>query len=412
MTVASCFLSSTVMAQEPTSSAAQTATTEDITDSFLPDSIHISLLTCSPRDQVYSLYGHTAIRCHNVTTNEDWVFNYGVFNFRKPYFVLRFTFGLTDYELGVVPFDSFCAGYKRAGCRVTEQTLNLTTEERHRLFYALSENYLPENRIYRYNFFYDNCTTRARDIIEESVDGTISYPERGDDNLSFREMIRQKTVAHPWSTVGNDLCLGVRADIPCTDRERQFLPENLMADFESAVIVPSKTADETTATSSDNDKDSATAVTRPLVSSTKVLFDSSNQKTYSFSFTDPYPCALYFLALNLIVLFFEYRRKKTFVFFDALLMLLTGLAGLLVLALFFSQHPTTSTNLQIFLLNPLPLFFIHKIVRRRPTVYWRLSLALLIMFVIGALFQDYADGMEVLALCLSVRCLVNVIYNK
>ena len=122
------------------------------------DSVVLSLLTCSPHEEIYSLYGHTAIRYHDLRTDEDMVFNWGIFNFKAPHFVLRFIFGLTDYELGLMPFDRFCEYYKKWGSSVTEQVLNLTADEKRSLITAMMVNYQPENRTYRYNFFFDNCS--------------------------------------------------------------------------------------------------------------------------------------------------------------------------------------------------------------------------------------------------------------
>ena len=123
---------------------------------YSTDSLVVSLLTCSPHDEIYSLYGHTAIRVNNMYTGQDWVFNYGVFSFSKPFFALRFAVGLTDYELGVIPFEIFKREYKRFGSQVTEQVINLSMEEKLQLMMALDDNYRPANRVYRYNFFYTN----------------------------------------------------------------------------------------------------------------------------------------------------------------------------------------------------------------------------------------------------------------
>ena len=102
------------------------------------DSVEVSLLTCSPHEEIYSLYGHAAIRWHS--GDQDLVFNWGMFSFNKPYFVLRFVFGITDYELGAYPYDSFWPYYQKWGSSITEQVLNLTNDEKRRLQLALAEN--------------------------------------------------------------------------------------------------------------------------------------------------------------------------------------------------------------------------------------------------------------------------------
>ena len=132
------------------------------------DSIQFSLLTCSPGTEIYSLFGHTAIRYRNFTQNRDLVFNYGMFSFSTPNFIYRFVKGETDYQLGINTFESFETEYYFRGSKVYQQVLNLTDAEKLELEKLLFENYRPENRVYRYNYFYDNCTTRARDQIEKS----------------------------------------------------------------------------------------------------------------------------------------------------------------------------------------------------------------------------------------------------
>ena len=135
------------------------------------DSVEYSLVTCSPHEEIYSLYGHTAIRMQDLhkSQSNDIVYNWGVFNFDAPHFVLRFVFGLTDYELEAASYDVFCKYYQYMGSSVTEQVLNLSSEEKVKLAQALAENCRPENKVYRYNYFYDNCSTRPRDIISRSV---------------------------------------------------------------------------------------------------------------------------------------------------------------------------------------------------------------------------------------------------
>jgi len=351
------------------------------------DSIEVGLLTCSAGQKVYSLYGHTAIRYHDLRTGEDWTFNYGVFNVKKPYFVLRFLFGLTDYELGALPMDIFVQEYRREGRTVTEQVLNMTTNEKHRLWNELAVNYKPENRVYRYNYFYDNCTTRARDMIELAFGGRLAYGHAADadaDGLSYRSLIHAHTVEHPWAAFGNDVCLGLKADWSTDWRERQFLPEVLMDDMAKATV-------------SDGGSNS------PAVLLTRTVVDGRQQVAESEFQLSPTACAWLLLAVTLAVSGVEWKAKRWLRFYDALLMLAQGVAGIIVVALLFSEHPTTSTNLTALLLNPLPLLFLYSVVRGRTTRWWRWSVALSALFVLGAVVQCYAEGMVVVALSLLLR---------
>ena len=352
------------------------------------DSIEISLLTCSPHEEIYSLYGHTALRWHDLSKGDDIAFNWGVFDFHKPYFVLRFVFGLTDYELGAYPYHLFLQEYKEYGSSITEQVLNLTTEEKLAIKQALVDNLQPENKVYRYNYFYDNCSLRPRDIIERCVAGKVEYAPRDDYAPTYREMVRSCTRNHPWGTFGNDMLLGLRADQTTDMRQQEFLPENLMYDIDRASIY-------------------ANGEYRPLVKERRIALQSGVQIIEQDFPLTPIECACLLLILSIIIAMMEWKRRKTFKYWDAILMTVQGLAGCVLFVMIFSQHPTTSLNLQLLLLNPLPLFFIPAVLRRRETRWWTIFAIMIVLFTIGSLFQHYAEGMMILALSLLIRVIIN-----
>ena len=200
------------------------------------DSMQISLLTCGPGHEIYSLYGHTAIRFQDLRNHQDLVINYGIFSFRQKYFILRFIFGLTDYEMGIIPYKDFYEEYKSEGRWVKEQTLNLSPQDKQNVALAIDKNYMPENRTYRYNYFYDNCTTRARDILINNMNGFVDYHGYQHFTSSYREEIHQWNKQHQWAKWGNDLLLGLKADRPLSMEERQFLPDSLSHDFQHATV--------------------------------------------------------------------------------------------------------------------------------------------------------------------------------
>lgn len=355
------------------------------------DSVEVSLLTCAPHEEVYSLYGHTALRWHDLHNGEDLAFNWGVFNFGKPYFLLRFIFGLTDYELGVSDFQPFAAYYARWGSMVSEQILDLTSAEKARLNFLLAENYRPENRVYRYNYFFDNCSTRPRDIIERCIDGTVEYEERSDFEPTFRQMIRQKTSRHDWATEGNDILLGLRADLKTTRQEQEFLPENLQYDFDRARIHASDGS------------------WRQLVRERRVAVPPGVQVVEPDFFLTPVAVGILLLVLSLSLAVIEWKRKKTFKCWDATLMTVTGLAGCILFVMLFSQHPATSTNLQLVLVNPVHLFFLPAVLRRRRTSYWNVVVVMVVLLFVGSLFQSYATLTSFLALSLLIRYWIHLI---
>ena len=305
------------------------------------DSIQFSLLTCSPGTEIYSLFGHTAIRYQNYTQNKDIVFNYGMFSFSSPNFIYRFVKGETDYQLGVNDFRLFEAEYMFRGSSVYQQILNLTYEEKLKLQNLLFTNYLPQNRVYRYNYFYDNCTTRARDQIEKCIDGDVEYPNSVPDK-TFRGIIHEFTKGFDWEEFGIDLCLGAGADKPIGIRQQMFSPFYMRSFAESAFI-----------------KDE-NGNTRPLVLKEEVIVDAdtvdADESSFQFS---PIACATFFLFLNVVIAFVQIVRKKIYWFWDLILYLSQGLAGCIIAFLFFfSIHPTVDSNWLILLFNPIPLFYL------------------------------------------------------
>lgn len=365
------------------------------------DSMEVSLLTCSPGTEVYALYGHTAIRICNETTGEDWVFHYGVFSFSQPHFIWRFALGECDYQVGAVPFAYFAKEYEARGSSVYQQTLNLTSAEKRRLWALLLENMQPENREYRYNFFYDNCTTRARDRIEEAVDGEVVYP-RADTVHTYREIIHQYTGHYPWAELGNDLCLGAEADRPITERQEMFAPFYMLHYADGAVIRDPEGHE------------------RPLVSGkSKVVAGRGVGVQEEFPLS-PWACGWLLFALVALLTAAERWKHACFWWMDMVLMSLVGIMGLVLTALFFfSDHPTVGSNWQIWVFNPIPLVAMPWVVRcgvkGRKTVYHAFNALVLIFFIIFSAFipQDFCVVVVPLALTLLLRsCSYVVSYQK
>lgn len=306
----------------------------------LSDHPKISLLTCSPcNDEVYMLYGHTAIRiqdtviAENFTRTQDYVFNYGLFDFSKPNFIYRFAKGETDYKLGVHDFASFLHEYQMRGSEVCEQELNLNPAESNALREALIINARPENCVYRYNFFFDNCATRPASIIEQAVNGKTAYAETQKDE-SFRDLINRCTRNHPWVTFGCDLALGSPTDRTMTLRESFFIPERLKEAFAEAWII-----------NPDGSK-------RPLVKETRILTENIEGLTNDSFFT-PFVYSVLFFVLILLLTIIEIRKRAYFRWLDCLLFFIAGTAGCILFFLsFISVHPSTWPNISLAWLHP------------------------------------------------------------
>lgn len=358
------------------------------------DSIRVSLLTCSPHDEIYSLYGHTAIRYEDKASKTDIVVNYGMFSFKKPFFVARFVLGLTDYEMGIQDFNDFCYEYQYFGSQVTQQEINLTPEEKGQLLKALQDNY-ANARVYRYNYFYNNCTTKARDIILKSINGKIEYKNGIDRSVSFRDLIHGCNANYSWASFGNDLLLGFKADMQTTREEQQFLPDNLMRDFGQAKIV------------------SADGSARPLVKNTEIIVKGNDYAIAGKTKVTPQFVFITLLLLIAAIVVAEFKTKKRFLWVDISLLLASGLAGLILFVMLFSEHPTTSTNLQIFILCPLNLYWAIYIIKnkrneRKLRKAWAFLSIMLCIGLSGRLIQVYAEGMPLLALSLLLKNCCNL----
>ena len=310
------------------------------------DSLRFSLLTCAPGPIVYELFGHTAIRYQNFTRQKDIVFNYGMFDFDTPNFAYRFAKGEADYQLGINSLEGFKYAYAYRGSSVYEQELNLTSEEKQRLQELLFVNYQPEHRVYRYNYFYNNCTTCARDQIEKAIKGRVVYP-LGESGKTFRSIIHDYSAACPWDQLSMDLLLGAEADEEIDTREQMFAPF-YMHDFAAKAMI-----------------EAADGSKRPLVSRETVLVDVQPHGIEPGFFLSPLTCALLFLLVNLFIAFFQIKRRCVYWGWDILLYGVQGIAGCIIAFLFFfSTHPTVGSNWMLGLLHPLALFFI-------PWTCWR-----------------------------------------
>ena len=302
----------------------------------------VSLITCSPGPIVYERFGHTAIRIYDPANHLDIVFNYGVFDFNADNFILKFIKGATDYKLAAYNFRRFLPQYIARGSWVWEQVLNLTDEERETIIELLLINNLPENRVYRYNFIFDNCATRPRDIIKQAINGTLHYT-LDSEKKTFRQWIHFYIPSNTWTGFGIDMIFGSSSDVVATRLESMFLPEVLMDEFQAAVIIP-------------HDKNEEV---RPLVSELRVLVEGieDEPRRLFFLFT-PVGVSVLLLLLGIVCLF---KRRTFYVahrIFDTVVFILFGLIGLVIFYLdYFSLHPMVNDNVNILWLNPL-LFFV------------------------------------------------------
>jgi len=335
----------------------------------ISDSAVVSLLTCSPGEEVYSKFGHTAIRIADRNNNIDVIFNYGIFSFETSNFYYKFIKGETDYQLGIYDTRNFLPEYAQRNSMVVEQVLNLSPAEKRDLFDLLMQNYLPENRTYRYNFIFDNCATRPRDKILASLHGYVKFQENY-ESKTFRQLVGSYVGNDTWLKFGIDLVFGIRADRIATESESMFLPEVLMGEFQTAQIT------------------ARVGGTKKLISERRILVQKIDTKEEStFWLFKPMAFSMILLIIGSAITFWDTKRKYYYRPFDAFLFGLTGVAGLIIAYLmFFSLHPLVKSNLNILWLNPLSLLIVSLLWVRRLRVALFFYQIINVVFLLAALF--------------------------
>jgi len=326
-----------------------------------------SILTCSPGPDLYSVFGHTAIRCKELTGAAifDEVYNYGTFEFSDDFYI-KFAKGKLDYMLSRSGFDEFMYEYQMTGRGVWEQQLNLSPTQSEELLKLLEDNLKPENRYYRYDFFYDNCSTRVRDIIQDvcaNNGDSINFSYVPPHPVTFRDAIQNNLNYMPWSDFGIDLALGTGCDKTMEKRDYSFLPDSLLQEFDYA-----------------------------LRGGNKITSQPNEILAQKFHLAKPNfwkPTNVFFLFLVLqVTLGIVLLKRKTppalqaispsssrsvgtaenchigkspyrqLIIPDRILLFISGLVGALIIFLwFFTDHTTTQANWNILWANPLNLGF-------------------------------------------------------
>jgi len=293
--------------------------------SFAQDSSHIriSLLTCTPGQELYSTFGHTAIRITDSIGLTDYVFNYGTFNFEDDGFYTKFIRGKLLYYLSAENFSDFKFIYQAENRGITEQVLNLDAEEKIALKQALYENAKEKNRYYKYDFFFDNCTTRARDMLVQYKKNHPSFQPVMPKGTSFRQAIHLYLDKNEkdWSKLGIDLLLGARTDAIMSTTHSQFLPNNLMKSLDSSQQQPT------------------------LVVSTKNLYPISEQTEESSLFTPLFIFSLLFSCILLLSFSSNHWIKIFLQGFDGVFFFLIGTLGFLLIFMWWgTDHSMTKNN--------------------------------------------------------------------
>jgi hypothetical protein len=307
--------------------------------------LRITLLTCAPGTDLYSTFGHTAVRVQNSSTGGDEVFNYGTFEF-SPDFYLQFIRGKLLYALSVENFTDFSYAYQIESRSVVEQEILLNCSRKRQLYQALLTNAHESNRYYRYDFLLDNCTTRARDMIARHAGEPVEYktiiPAQPPTFRNLLHVYLDKG-GQQWSKLGIDLLLGSRIDRRITNEEAMFLPDNLMKAM-----------------------DGSTAGGRPVVTSPQPVLSLPSPLNKNSWFS---PLLLFSLLATFLALIGFSKQpwaQKFTAGSDFSLLLLSGLTGFLLLFMWWgTDHYWCGNNLNLLWAlptNAVAAFFL----KRRP----------------------------------------------
>jgi hypothetical protein len=355
----------------------------------------ISIITCGPDpNELYSAFGHSAIRVIDPVNGIDYAFNYGVFDFDQPNFYLNFARGRNYYMLAVYNYEDFERAYKRDARFVHEQVLQLTSAQKEKIFNFLMWNAQPENRTYRYDYYHDNCATRIRDVLVDQLVGDLKIDSTF---FSAEHSFRQKTDEYldplPWGDLGIDICLGLPIDRTMYANEYMFLPDYIES-FADHMQVKS-------------DSSWVALVKEKRINAAETV------KPWS-SLVHPGLAFLLLLVIIVLITIFDWRRNKLSRWFDVTLFGLTGLIGLLLFTLWlFTDHHDAARNFNLLWAFPLHFFASLMLFSKRSKKFLsNYFLFCLIMLVITLVFwwalpQELNVNLIPLVIGIAIRCLTN-----
>jgi hypothetical protein len=351
------------------------------------------LLTCGPGTETYSIYGHSALRIVISGKHTDKVYNWGVFDYETPNFAWKFAKGRLDYMLDTEIFNGFLKGYYFEKRYIYSQKININAKETSKLIELINENLKPENIKYRYDFFYDDCTTRIRDLLERSIGDKLIYPPPESGKVpTFRDLVGKYQNPYPWLKFGVDLIMGSTADKRASYRDRMFLPIDMKDELSKAVIQR-------------YDK------RIPLLQNHEILLDFEPPAIRQKFFTSPPFVFTIVIALILIMAGLIKSRKIIRIVDIVIYSVFSVLSILMIFFNFFTDHQQMKWNLNIIWLNPFIIICLFMLILNKTGTLW-----FRIVFYISAGFivlhfilpQEFNISFFLLAIILvirsSVRC--------
>ena len=350
----------------------------------------ISVLTCAPGDELYSKFGHSAFRVQDFDKQYDVVYNFGVFDQQQPFFYLNFAKGKMSYKLDKSNYKYFYRLYEYENREVKKQTLNLTSQQRKKIISFLENNAKPENATYQYDFFYNNCATKIRSVLETVFPNEIIFNnDHITTSYTMRDLINNNVPCNSWANVGINIALGSVIDYKATSDEYQFLPEYIFKGLNNATI-------------------NSTA----LITETATILETDEKRIIkkSFSLLSPYAVLSLIGLLVIFITYSDFKKNVRTKALDFTLLFITGFTGVFSLLLWFAtNHTTTAANLNILWAFAPNLFMAFLIFKDHKTnfkaIYFKLLTALMLLLGVIWLFkiEAFAYGMIPIFIALGIR---------
>ncbi|MBT8183450.1 MAG: DUF4105 domain-containing protein [Eudoraea sp.] len=352
----------------------------------------VSVITCGPGPDLYSSFGHSAFRIQDASQGIDWVYNYGTFNFNAPNFYYNFAVGRPVFSLSVSTFPDFLYSYQLENRWVKEQLLALDDREKNALFRFLERNKLPENRDYKYDYLYDNCSTKIPEVLQQVLGQQLVFQD-GDQltDTTFRELIRENLKSNSWSSFGIDLALGAVIDRKIKRREQMFIPFKVREQISDAQFGNKQI----------------------LERERTILKAVKNSGGFYFT-TSPLFWFVLLLIFTVAISYIDITNEVRSRLLDFFLFLVTGIIGLLIFFLWFlTDHSATAANLNIlwaFPLNLVACYYLVKHGRYLPSWFDKFLLGLLALLAMVLLLwifgiQNFSPIITVIITTLAIRYL-------
>ncbi|APY07532.1 hypothetical protein BWZ20_04130 [Winogradskyella sp. J14-2] len=365
----------------------------------LSNDAEVSVLTFGPGKSLNDAFGHNAFRIKDKAKGIDIVYGYGQYDFDAPNFYLKFARGKLNYLISRHFFDDIFNYYSQENRTIKEQVLNLSSQQQQKLFDYLENNYKPENRKYLYDFFYDNCATKIRDVLSKVTKSTVSYKRPSNfEQKTFRALIYEHVDKNSWGSVGIDIALGSVVDREASAYEYMFLPKYIYSFFEVSKINGEAN----------------------LVTSESILFKKREEKQTSTFLLSPF---IFFGLLSIVILlitFKDLKQRKRTKWLDILLFAITGLIGVVLLFLWFAtDHTATWQNYNLLWAFPFNILVIGQLLKNKIKNWFKGYLKFLIImlclmtlhWIIGV--QVFAITIIPLLIALVIRYIYLVkFYNK